>query len=193
VREAGLSERISFQEGDMNRLPFDDDSFDWAWSMDCVGYHPSDPLPSLKELGRVVKPGGNVAIMVYSSQQLLPGYPSIEARLNATSAGIAPFVEGKKPELHFLCALGWFYDIGLEEPSATTFVNEVFAPIGDDVRAALLSLFQMRWGKAKSEVSEEDWERFQRLCQPDSPDHILNRSDYYAFFTYSMFQGKVAY
>jgi demethylmenaquinone methyltransferase/2-methoxy-6-polyprenyl-1,4-benzoquinol methylase len=117
----------------------------------------------------------------------------LEARLNATSAGIAPFVEGKKPEMHFLCALGWFHDIGLEEPSAITFVNEMFAPLGDDVRTALPSLFQMRWGNAKSEVSEEDWERFQRLCQPDSPDHILNHSDYYAFFTYSMFQGKVAY
>jgi len=142
---------------------------------------------------RVVRPGGSVAIMAYSSQQLLPGYPSLEARLNATSAGIAPFVEGKRPKLHFLCALGWFQDIGLKEPTATTFVNEVFAPLGDDVRAALQSLFQMRWEKAKSEVSEEDWEEFQRLCQPDSPDHILNRSDYYAFFTYSMFQGKVAY
>ena len=41
VENAGLSERITFREGDMNRLPFDDDSFDWAWSADCSGgrYH----------------------------------------------------------------------------------------------------------------------------------------------------------
>ena len=35
VKKAGLSERISFREGDVNQLPFDDDTFDWAWSMDC--------------------------------------------------------------------------------------------------------------------------------------------------------------
>ena len=35
------------------------------------------------------------------------------------------------------------------------------------------------------------WAEFQRLCQPDSPDFILNLPDYYAFFTYTMFYGKV--
>ena len=191
VGEHDLSERISFQEGDINRLPFDDNSFDWAWSMDCVGYHPLNPLPALKELARVVRPGGRVAILAYSSQQLLPGHPLLEARLNGTSAGIAPFVEGKRSELHFLRALGWFQNIGMDRPRARTFVGEVCAPFGNDVRTALLSLFQMRWGKVKSEVAEHDWEEFQRLCQADSPDLILDCSDYYAFFTYTMFSGEV--
>jgi len=101
AEKAGLSERISFQQGDVNRLPFDDDTFDWAWSANCVGYQPAEPLPMLTELTRVVKPGGSVAILVWSSQQLLPGYPLLEARLNATSSGIAPFVKGKRPKLHF--------------------------------------------------------------------------------------------
>ncbi len=90
--QAGLSERMCFQEGDINNLPFDDETFDWAWSMDCVGYAPIEPLPLVKELVRVVKPGGGVAILAWSSEKLLPGYPLLEARLNATSAGIAPFV-----------------------------------------------------------------------------------------------------
>ena len=63
VQTAGLGERISFREGDVNKLPFDDDTFDWAWSMDLVGYAPFEPLPALKELARVVKPGGRVAIL----------------------------------------------------------------------------------------------------------------------------------
>jgi demethylmenaquinone methyltransferase/2-methoxy-6-polyprenyl-1,4-benzoquinol methylase len=36
-----------------------------------------------------------------------------------------------------------------------------------------------------------DMLEYQRLCQPDSADFILNLPDYYAFFTYKMFQGKV--
>jgi demethylmenaquinone methyltransferase/2-methoxy-6-polyprenyl-1,4-benzoquinol methylase len=121
VTRSGLSERISFQEGDIRELPFDDDTFDWAWSSSCVGYAPLEPLPLVKELARVVKPGSNVAIFAWSSETLLPGYPLLEARLDATSSGIAPFVKGKRPELHFLRALGWFRDADLEEPTACTF------------------------------------------------------------------------
>jgi ubiquinone/menaquinone biosynthesis C-methylase UbiE len=184
--------RVSFREGDVRRLPFDDDTFDWAWSVDCAGYAPGEPVPLLKELARVVKPGGGVAILGWSSQQLLPGHPLLEARLNATCAGIAPFVKGKRPELHFLRALGWLRQAGLAEPRAQTFVGDVHAPLSDETRSALISLFEMRWGEPQSELSEEDWAAYQRLCQPGSPDFILDLPDYYAFFTYSMFRGKVA-
>ena len=89
VKRSGLSEQISFREGNVNELPFDDDTFDWVWSADCVGYPAAEELPLLKEMARVVKPGGSVAILAWSSQQLLPGYPLLEARLNATASGYA--------------------------------------------------------------------------------------------------------
>ena len=192
VEQAGLSEQISFREGEVSKIPFDDDTFDWAWSVDCVGYAPLEPLPLVRELARVVKPGGSVAILAWSSLMLLPGYPLLEARLNATSAGIAPFTRGKRPELHFLRALGWFRDAGLEEPAARTFAGNAHAPLTDDLRRALIALFEMRWPGVESELTQEDRAEYQRLCLPESPDFILNHPDYYAFFTYSMFRGKVA-
>jgi ubiquinone/menaquinone biosynthesis C-methylase UbiE len=190
--KSSLSEHVSFRQGDMTKLPFDNDTFDWVWSVDSVGYAPMEPLPLLRELARVVKPGGSVAILVWSSQQLLPGYPLLEARLNATSAGIAPFAGGNRPERHFLRALGWFREAGLEEPTARTFAGDVHAPLSDDVRSALMSLLEMRWGNPQSELSPEDWAEYERVCQPGSPDFLLDLPDYYAFFTYSMFHGKVA-
>ena len=192
VGQAGLSEQISFREGDVSKLPFDDDTFDWAWSVDCVGYAPLEPLPLVKELARVVRPGGSVAILAWSSQMLLPGYLVLEARLNATSSGIAPFARGKRPELHFLRALGWFRDAGLEEPTARTFAGDAHAPLPDDLRRALIALFEMRWPGVESELTQEDRAEYQRLCLPGSPDFILDHPDYYAFFTYSMFRGQVA-
>ena len=192
VKEAGLSERISFQEGDVANLPFDNNTFDWAWSADCVGYGPWESLPLLKELARVVKPSGIVAISAWSSENLLPGYPLLEARLRATSAGIAPFVHGKKPETHFLCALSWFRKLGLKEPRAKVFADSFYAPLSREIHNALVSLFDMRWPDVELELSSDDQTEFRRLCLPDSPDFILNLPDYYAFFTYTLFWGKIA-
>jgi ubiquinone/menaquinone biosynthesis C-methylase UbiE len=192
VRKAGLSDQISFQEGSVTALPFEDDTFDWAWSADLVGYAPLEPLPLVQELVRVTKPGGSVAILAWSSERLLPGYPSLEARLGATSAGIAPFVEGKQPALHFSRALGWFREAGLEDLTARTLAGDAHAPLSDELRVALIALFRMRWPGVELELGQEDWLVFQRLCLPESADFIVNHPDYYAFFTYSMFQGTVA-
>lgn len=193
VKKSGLSRQISFQGGDVNKLPYDNGTFDWAWSSDCVGYSASpEPLPVMKELARVVKPGGIVAILGWSSEKLLPGYPLLEARLDATSSGIAPFVIGRKPELHFLRALGWFRDAGLVERTARTFAHGAYAPLSNDLRDALTALFEMRWSSVEPELTEEDWSEYQRLCLPKSPEFILSQQDYYAFFTCSMFCGKVA-
>jgi len=95
--QAGLSERITFREGDMNRLPFAENTFDWAWSADCIGYPAGELIPLLKELMRVVRPGGDIIILAWSSQQVLPGYPLLEARLNATCSAYLPFLKRTDP------------------------------------------------------------------------------------------------
>ena len=192
VESAGRSDQISFQEGSLQAIPFDDDTFDWAWSSDCVGYGPWDPLPLLSELARVVKQGGIIAILAWSSEKLLPGYPRLEARLQATTAGIAPFVNGRDPGLHFLRALDWFRELGFEEPSVQTFSSTVNNPLRDDFYQALVELFEMRWPGVEDELEEKDLLEFQRLCLPGSPDFILDLPDYCAFFTYTRFWGRVA-
>lgn len=189
--QADLSERITFREGDLNRLPFEADSFDWAWSADCVGYPAGELIPILKEMMRVVRPGGSVILLAWSSQQVLPGYPLLEARLNATCSAYLPFLKGKPPEENFLQAARWFQEVGLEEVHAQTFVGTVQAPLSPGERTALISLFDMLWGQPQPEVSPEDWKEYQRLCKPGSPDLILDLPGYHAFFTYSMFRGKL--
>lgn len=189
--KAGLSERVAFRAGDVSCLPFEDNYFDWVWSADCIGYPAGQLAPLLQELIRVVKPGGSVILLGWSSQQLLPGYPLLEARLNATCSGYIPFLKEKHPEVNFMRAITAFRSAGLEEVEAKTFVGEVQAPLTNDVRTALISLFEMLWSAPQPEAAEEDRAEYKRLCTPGSPDFILDIPDYYAFFTYSMFRGRV--
>lgn len=191
AEEKGMSTRVSFREGNINNLPFDNNSFDWVWSIDCAGYAPGNPLHIVKKLCRVVKPGGILALIAWSSQMLLPGYPELEAKLNATSSGISPFRKSQKPEMHFFRMMRWFQKAGLSEIQARTFAGSAFAPLSDELREALLSLIDMRWPNVQSELSADDWDEFQRLTESDSPYLILNTPDYYAFFTYSQFQGTI--
>lgn len=189
--KSGLTERVSFIKGDIRKLPFDDNSFDWIFSMDLVGSLKINPVLLLKELARTVKPGGIIYILNYSSQMLLPGYPVLEARLNATSRGIAPFDVKMKPELHSMRALKWFKQAGLSETGAQTFISDINPPLSQEMRKALIDLFEMRWGEDNLELLEEDRLEYQRLCRDDSPDFILNTPGYYGFFTYSLFWGRV--
>ncbi len=189
--ESNMSERVSFLRGNINKLPFVESMFDWAFSMDLVGNLKIDPVILLKEIARTVKPGGMIYILNWSSQMLLPGYPVLEARLNATSSGIAPFEPKTRPTLHKMCALEWLKQAGLGEPSARTFVRDMNAPFTRDMQKSLLDLFEMRWGLDNQELPEEDRVEYQRLCKADSPDFILNKPWYYGFFTYSLFCGRV--
>ncbi|MGE0085027.1 MAG: class I SAM-dependent methyltransferase [Desulfococcaceae bacterium] len=189
---AGFSQRISFLKCDMNRPAFINNTFDWVWSADCAGYAPGDAPNLIKNLAGLVKPGGSVFVLAWSSQQLLPGYPRLEARLNTTSAGTAPFVMGQQPQSHILRALGGFRAAGLEDIEASTFVGDIQAPLGKEKRRALASFFEMRWGKPDTELTEKESMEYQRLCSPGSPDFIAAIPDYYGFFTYTLFRGRTA-
>jgi SAM-dependent methyltransferase len=191
AQQVGLAESITFRPGDWNDLPFENDTFDWVWSADAAGYAPQEPAPLIRELGRVLKPGGRLVILFWSSQMLLPGYPALEARLNASRAGTAPFAAGSQPEKHALRTLGWLRAAGLVDARAETRVGSVFAPLDASQRAALTDLLEMRWGGAEPDVSAQDWQEYQRLSRSESADFILNCPDYYAFFTYSVFSASV--
>jgi len=60
-RASGLSDRLSFQLTDVMDLPFEADTFDAAWLFESLP-HMADRLRALKQVARVVKPGGRIAL-----------------------------------------------------------------------------------------------------------------------------------
>ncbi|RLB61844.1 MAG: methyltransferase type 11 [Deltaproteobacteria bacterium] len=183
----GMSDRVTFEEGDFSdRLPFDDGAFDWVWSSDCLGY-----LPPSEEVMRVIRPGGSLNVLFWSSEQLLPGNPLLESRLKATSGGLAPFGLQSKPDTHPLRALTGVREAGLIDTKVLTFVTSVYAPLSPEIRRAMTDILEMRWPDVEPELSQEDVELYRRLTDPASPEFILNLPDYYGFYTYSVFRGWV--
>ncbi len=198
LESSNLKKQVSFQFGDIFNLPFEDKTFDWVWSADVLYLwfmgskeSPVNPQAVMKELARVVKPGGKIALLLWSSQKLLPGYPLLEAKLNATQAAnfTGPF--GIQPKLHSTRALGWLKMAGLREPKVKNLVFEFQAPFSDEEKEALVGTFKMFWNKAKPEVSDEVWAEYKRLCSLESSDLILNLPDYHGYFVYSLFYAFV--
>ena len=197
---AGLSDSLDYIQGDLRSLPFQDHAFDWAWCADCLwpgpesqGFLGMDPMPVLGELVRVVRPGGLITVLFWSSQRLLPGHPYLEARLNATRAACYPFQEGWSYRDHILSAPVWLHQAGLEKIRGRTFVADLHTAVDSQARDDLASCFQMLWGRAMSELSEADKAQFNRLCHKSSPDFIADRPGYYAFITYTLFSGLIPF
>ena len=195
---AGLADSVDCIQGDLRALPFPDHAFDWAWCADVLwpgppsqGFLGMDPLPVLGELVRVVRPGGLIAILFWSSQRLLPGHPFLEARLNATRAACYPFEEECSFRDHILSAPIWLQEAGLEEIKGGTFAADLLSPVSSQARDDLAACFQMLWKRALTELSDADKMQFERLCSKDSPDFIADRPGYYAFITYTLFFGLV--
>lgn len=65
VAAAGLAERIELREGRAEDLPFDDAAFA-GLSFTYLLRYVDDPAATMRELARVVKPGGRIAMLEFS-------------------------------------------------------------------------------------------------------------------------------
>jgi demethylmenaquinone methyltransferase / 2-methoxy-6-polyprenyl-1,4-benzoquinol methylase len=65
VAAAGLSRRIELREGRAESLPFDDGEFD-ALTFTYLLRYVDDPAATLRELARVVRPGGAIAMLEFA-------------------------------------------------------------------------------------------------------------------------------
>ena len=73
-RTPALAGRVSFQEGEAERLPFGDGEFD-ALSFTYLLRYVDDRAATMHELARVVKPGGRIGMVEFG----VPGNPALRA------------------------------------------------------------------------------------------------------------------
>jgi demethylmenaquinone methyltransferase/2-methoxy-6-polyprenyl-1,4-benzoquinol methylase len=198
LEKAGKIQSCEFVTGDMNKLDFADNTFDLTWCCDGlwpgpkeIGCLAEEPYEILDNMTRMTKKGGTIAVLFWSSQKYLPGYPFLEAALNATGWANRPATQDSKPELHFMRTTGWMRKAGLENIQVRSFVADIQVPLGEQEKEGITMLFDMFWAEAEQEVSEKVWKQYKKITNPESDEYILNNEDYAGLLTYTMFTGEV--
>lgn len=192
ISQAGLDERVTLKSGDMYNLPFEADHFNWVWSVDCAGYPAGDHQQILKEVRRVLKPGGRVFLASWSSQQLLPGYSLLEASLNAKCSAYESYLQGNAPENYFMRLPLWLEKMRFRDVSVRTFVSDIQSPLSSLQREALVSLIEMLWDVTSSALTEEERRLFNKIGKPDSANFLPDQPAYCCFFTYTLISARLA-
>lgn len=118
-----LAPEIDWRSGLAEALPFEDASFDAVLSQFGLMFF-EDRVQALREMWRVLKPGGRLAVAVWDTAASSPGYASMLALLRrlfgapAAEALQAPFVLGDPDELKAL-----FAEAGLDHAAIDTQVG----------------------------------------------------------------------
>ncbi len=123
---------ITWQYGKAESLPFDDHSFDAVVSQFGLMFF-EDRSAALREMWRVLRPGGTCAVAVWDKLENTPGYAAMVTLLEKLfgeqlALGLrAPFVLGDVAELQSL-----FNESGLSQATITTYAGTArFASIKD--------------------------------------------------------------
>jgi ubiquinone/menaquinone biosynthesis C-methylase UbiE len=105
MAEAGLADEIEIKEGNANRLPFADNTFETIVSTGSI-HHWKDPIVGLNEVYRVLKAGGNALLYDIVSdtpqsvlKEMARGYGRLKTMLFWLHAFEEPFYSHKAFEM----------------------------------------------------------------------------------------------
>ena len=185
-QRAGASPRaqqIRFEMADASSLPFADGTFDLAWCAQSF-YSLPDPLAALREMIRVTRPGGHVAVLENDTlhHMLLPWPAELElavrrAQLLALSAehagqGLDKFYIGRN-----LC--GIFRQCSIDRCEVQTFPVERHAPLSDDEERFLRCYFADLRERAWPYLDDATRTAFDMLFDPRATTYLIRQPDFH--------------
>jgi SAM-dependent methyltransferase len=186
VQQGGHGELVSYQQGDIGSLPFESGLFDLAWASRAV-HHVPDQLAGVKELARVVAPGGRLVLREgIIGTRFLPddiglGAPGLEDRLNV---GWHRWFTSNVRAGNVRYPFGWtqmLVEAGLSDVTAKTFMLEALSPF-TDFQIAYMGRHLRRWvedDKRKAMLDADDVSVLTALTDPASDAYVFKRSDLY--------------
>jgi SAM-dependent methyltransferase len=181
-----FKDRISYHEGYIQHLPFEDQQFDLVWSSRTI-HHLPNQLAGVRELRRVLKSGGRLALREgglcprFLPHDLGMGEPGLEERLEvAFQRWFQLHVRSGEGTVRY--PYGWtqlLRDAGLQNVSARTFLLELLPPF-NSVQVEYMAGLLERWvtsDERRSFISDEDAYVIRQLIDVESPHYVFHRQD----------------
>ncbi|MGH3341427.1 MAG: class I SAM-dependent methyltransferase [Carbonactinosporaceae bacterium] len=180
---SGLSGRIEWIAADLTSLPLDDASMDVIWASGVV-HHLPDQQNAVARLGKLLRPGGRLALCEGGlPMRCLPydigvGRPGLEARLDAASTS---WFEDMRAELNGpRMPYGWpdaLHHAGLTHEASRSFLIEHPPPL-DDLGCRVV---EQHLSFAAEELADrldlDDRETLRQLLDPDHDAYVGLRGD----------------
>ena len=171
---------INTVAGDVQRLPFADQTFDVAWCAQSL-YSLPEPGCVLQEMRRVVRRGGIVAVLENDPLHhvLLP-WP-VELELDVRRAEWRGLAEVEtipgKPEVGRRL-YGLFRQAGVEQCRLRTYTSNRQAPLGADEHAFIEAYVQDLRRRVRPHLGAAVLRQFDRLLDSDSAFYLPKRADF---------------
>ena len=200
AKDSNLARRIQFQEGDVLNLPFEDGGFDLVWCSRVV-HGLSNQLAGVRELGRVVHPGGRLILREGGLPlQFLPfdvglGDPGLEGRLvRARSQRFANWRSSLPDGVTY--PYGWSHmlrEAGFNLVAHKSFLLEFASPLEKyqiDYLKAWLS-HDLNDPAYKQLLTSKDVSTLEQLLDPAGPHYVFNRDDLHGLLVDTIYTGSV--
>lgn len=194
------ADRVTFQEGDLLHLPYENATFDLAWCSFVI-HHMPDPVAAARELARVTKPGGRVVLRETGVPlRMLPldiglGAPGLNDRLRVASNRWFAAHRYATP-LEQPYPWGWtqaLRDAGVRDITARTFFLEALPPFTEAQQAYLHAWLRTMLDNPERRacLEPEDQDVLEQLTDPASPHYALQRPDLHVLCGLSLYVGYV--
>lgn len=159
-----IAPEIEWREGVAESLPFPDESFDVVVSQFGLMFL-TDRKQALREMGRVLVPGGRLAVAVFDTIDSMPAYASEVALLERTAgqpaaeALRAPFALGDRKELAALFSETALASVELDTHKGTARFPSIRTMVEADLRGWLpvmgVILTEERIGQILDEAEQD--------------------------------------
>ncbi|NJN16486.1 MAG: methyltransferase domain-containing protein [Oscillochloris sp.] len=180
VAAAGMSERVHMRRADAADLPFADNSFDLAWCAQSMFTLP-EPAAALRELWRVVRPGGTVAVFENDTlHQLILPWP-VDLELAVRKAQLRSFRSDTTTAEQFFIGRDlrtYLSRAGFVDCRILAYTTVRQAPLEANERTFLQWYLQDVAERACAFLEPALRTRFQRLIDPASPTYLLDQPDF---------------
>lgn len=178
-------DQVTLAEGSLSDpLPFDDGAFDIVWCAGSLQYVPR-PVDTIREMMRVVRPGGRVAVQDVEMTSMLLGPMPDDLLIALKSSLPRGYTSGDEHHDYVDWLVGhklrsFFVTAGLREIRGVLRTRVYTPPFTEDERGFLEVAvpYLCTDSPGIQDLSYRQVVELQNLVDPDSPGYILDKPDF---------------